>query len=138
VKFHNPGIRRPQLMLTSLIDVMFIVLIFFIVSSTFAEQPGVPLELPRVSSAETGRITPATVTIDEKGNMWIQSAPIERGELKARLAELKARHGDIPVVLKAHRLVAYETALQVLRAAQELGFTKVVAPVTVEDETQNR
>lgn len=123
-------------MLTSLIDVMFIVLIFFVVSSTFAEQPGVPIELPRLSSAEAGRITPATVTIDQAGNIWLQSAPVPPGRLNAKMRELRDTYGDIPMILKAHRLTPYETAIQVLRAAQESGFSRVVAPVTIEESPQ--
>ena len=59
--------RRPVLNVTSLIDVLFLLLIFLMVSSTFVESPALQLDLPSASSAETTRLDALTITIDREG-----------------------------------------------------------------------
>ena len=56
MQFNPKKKRRVLINITSLIDVMFLLLIFFMVTSTFLDQPGMKLELPSAESAEVARV----------------------------------------------------------------------------------
>ncbi|MCB0260919.1 MAG: biopolymer transporter ExbD, partial [Calditrichaeota bacterium] len=62
--------KRIILNITPLIDVLFILIIFFVVSSTFLEQPGIKLELPKASSSESQRVEKAVLYITKDAKLF--------------------------------------------------------------------
>ena len=63
--------------ITSLIDVMFILLIFFMVSSSFVEQPGMKLELPTIKSKQVARIENLVIYISKDDQVYLQNQKVE-------------------------------------------------------------
>ena len=63
--------------ITSLIDVMFLLLIFFMVSTTFLSQPAIKLELPEAEHSETVRQSPLVVYVDPAGRIYLNDEPME-------------------------------------------------------------
>ena len=129
------GKKRGSLIinLTSLIDVLFLLLIFFMVSTTFLSQPAIKLELPKAENAEIVRQTPTVVYIDPYGHVYLNDEPMEPallGEaLKMRLA------GDLEksVVLKADSRVSHGTVIDVLDVIKGAGVKKLVISTQPED-----
>jgi len=85
--------KRPLINITSLIDVMFLLLVFFMVSTTFAEHPAIKLELPSASTAEPSRLESLTLTIDKKGRMFLNGEAVNDGELRSLLAAAPCSQG---------------------------------------------
>ncbi len=125
--------RSLILNLTSLIDVLFLLLIFFMISTTFLSQPAIKLELPQAENAEIVRQTPTVIYIDPSGNVYLNDEPMEPallGEaLKLRLA------GDLEkaVVLKADSRVSHGTVIDVLDVLKGAGVKKLVVSTDPED-----
>ena len=66
MRFGGGGRRKALINITSLIDVVFLLLLFFVVTSTFLERPGLDLTLPAASPNEVARRDEVTVELDEE------------------------------------------------------------------------
>mgnify|MGYP000087224424 CR=1 FL=1 len=77
--------RGTVINVTSLIDVMFLLLIFFMVSSTFKLQPAIELTLPRSESAETVATAPTVVYLTRDGQLYLNDQPVDRQQLRQGL-----------------------------------------------------
>ena len=69
MQFNEKPKRRVIINITSLIDVLFLLLIFFMVTSTFLEQPGMKLELPSAKSAEISQVEKLVLYIGPGGEI---------------------------------------------------------------------
>jgi len=118
--------KRPAIHITSLIDVMFLLLVFFMVSTTFAEHPGIKLELPSASTAEPNKLEPLTLTIDQKGLMYLNEKRVEEGELRSRLKEAAGKP-DASLILKADRAVPYGYVVRAMDISRESGIRRIVS-----------
>lgn len=120
--------------LTSLLDVIFILLIFFLVTASFTqtEDQSMPVDLPQGSHAgEIEAQEELTVFIQEDGTATfrIQDDVLEKDippeKLVERLRTVRASHGQRPLFLRGDENVRYGEVVRVLDASREAGFTKV-------------
>ncbi|MCH7547943.1 MAG: biopolymer transporter ExbD [Candidatus Krumholzibacteriota bacterium] len=110
--------------LTSLIDVLFLMLIFFMVTTTFLSQPAINLELPTAKNAEAVRQSPVVVHVDRLGRVFLNEALSRRVE----------QSDDKSVVLKADSRVSHGAVVQVLDIIKGAGVRKLV--VSTEPESR--
>ncbi len=116
--------------LVPLIDCVFLVLLFYVVASTFSEESAFPVQLPRVTdSAKSSEIATAaetlTVSIAADGAYAIgkeRVAPLELGRvLREQVAALKPR----TLIIRGDRNAAYERVATALEIAQALGVSEL-------------
>lgn len=112
--------------LTSLIDVLFLLLIFFMISTTFLSQPAINLELPSAEHADVVRQTPIVIHVDEFGRVYLNDEPTELPLLEDALSRRLAGTSDKSVVLKADSRVSHGAVVQVLDIIKAAGATKLV------------
>ncbi|UCD58304.1 MAG: biopolymer transporter ExbD [Candidatus Hydrogenedentota bacterium] len=118
--------KRPSINITSLIDVMFLLLIFFMVSTTFAEHPGIKLELPAASTAEPSKLESLTLTIDKKGRMFLNNVPIQEKQLRVQLETVSGKpHATL--VLRADKEVPYGYVIRAMDISRQSGIRRVVS-----------
>ncbi len=118
--------KRPSITITSLIDVVFLLLVFFMVSTTFAEHPGIKLELPSASSAEPSKLAPLTLAIDKKGRMYLNDESIREDELREKLEEA-AKKPDATLVLRADKAVPYGYVVRAMDISRQSGIRRIVS-----------
>jgi biopolymer transport protein ExbD len=118
--------KKIALNITSLIDVMFILVIFFTVSSTFLEQPGIELKLPDAESSETHTAEKVIVYVDAKGNIYINKNQINMDELAGTVSNLLSAHTDKTVVLNADEQVTHGTVIRVMDVLRKKGIYKII------------
>ncbi len=118
--------KRPVINITSLIDVMFLLLVFFMVSTTFAEHPGIELELPSASTAEPTKLERLTLAIDKKGRMFLNDAPVDDEQLRSMLEEA-ATKPDATLVLKADKGVPYGYVINAMDISRQSGIRRIVS-----------
>lgn len=111
--------------LTSLIDVMFLLLIFFMVTTTFLSQPAIKLQLPSARHAETERAEPVVVHVDQFGRVYLNDNPMELGLLGSALEREMEGRTDKTVVLKADSRVSHGTVVHVLDVVKAAGVQKI-------------
>jgi biopolymer transport protein ExbD len=122
--------ESPEVNITPLIDVVFLLLIFFMVSTTFQRESELGIELPEASArADPTRADHLEVSVDAKGRYYLDGRPLVNTQtatlvqaLRQRAAELG---GDPPVVVSGDQGSPYQAVMAVLDAAQRVGLTRV-------------
>jgi biopolymer transport protein ExbD len=117
--------RGALINITSLIDVMFLLLIFFMVSSTFQDQPAIDLSLPRSSSAEDTTVAPTVVYLTREGQLFLDSQPVAQDQLADRLRQLQAATGEDRIVLRADEHAEHGAVVALIDLIKESGFRRV-------------
>lgn len=135
--------RRQQhldINLTPLIDVVFLLLIFFMVSTTFEKETRIEVELPE-ASAVTDKPAPEDkleILIDPSGRYFVNDREVlnmEPATLKGAVTEAVAERGDLPVMIKADGQAPYQSVITAMDVLTRLGLTRMsfVASRTPED-----
>ena len=119
---------KPVINIASLVDVLFLLLIFFMVTSAFVEQPNIKLELPATRHSEVSKIDRVVLTLARDGQLFLQDKPVDKINLEKELRRIILDTGDEVLVLKADKMVSYGDVVDVMDDAKGSGFKKVVAP----------
>jgi biopolymer transport protein ExbD len=120
--------QEPEINITSLIDVVFLLLIFFMVSTTFERQAALRIDLPEASVEATPQeeIRRLELIIDREGRMYLndrQLADSEPRTIEAALVEAAGEVRDIPVMLRADGMTPHHFVVTAMDVTGRLGFT---------------
>ena len=117
---------------TSLIDVVFLLLIFFMASTTFEKRSQIELTLPEASpEAKSDAVDQIKVAIDRKGDIYVDEQALVNTQIETvRQALAAARpEGVEPVlVISADAGADYQTVVDVMDAARQAGFYRITFP----------
>jgi biopolymer transport protein ExbD len=111
--------------ITTLIDVMFLLLIFFMVTSTFKNQPAINLVLPRSATASETVDTPAVLFLTSEGLVYLNDTLMDKETLAARLKEMHDESGADRMVLRADEDAAHGDVVELIDTIKQSGFTRV-------------
>ena len=118
--------KKIALNITPLIDVLFILIIFFTVSSTFLEQPGIELKLPDAESSQTHTAQKVIIYIDKNETIYLNDEQVNINILveyvQAKLAEQKEKN----VVLRADTEVDYGVIINIMDLLRKKGIYKII------------
>jgi biopolymer transport protein ExbD len=121
--------ERVDVNLTPLIDVVFLLLIFFMVSTTFDRHAKLKVELPEASAkTEQQREDPIVISIDAKGNYFIDDRQVVNTQLetlKIALQKTVADKKDVSLVLRADAKTPHQSVVRAMDAASQLGLTRL-------------
>jgi len=126
MKLTMPTRRKVTLSLTSLIDVLFILIIFFAVSSTFLEQPGIELKLPEAESSEAHPAQEVVIYVDREGNIFLNDDSIELNALADAVGSLISAQTEKSVVLRADSAVKHGTIISIMDLLRKEGIFKII------------
>ena len=110
---------------TSLIDVMFLLLIFFMVTSTFKNQPAINLTLPRSATASETVDTPSVMYLTATGEVYLNDSLAGRGALPRLLEDLRSTTGEERMVLRADQDASHGDVVELIDLIKQSGFTRV-------------
>ena len=123
------GGRRPEVMMAPLIDVVFLLLIFYAVTTQFVNDQRLRLKLPEARTAEAaGRGAerkPPVITVAADGSVWIEDRQVPDGELERAIAGVVERAPERTVILKGDREADYGVVVRVLDLARAAGATTI-------------
>lgn len=122
------GIRRPprELSLTPLIDIVFLLLVFFMLTAHFVKDEGIAIQLPQAESAVASKNDEAVdVVLDAKGRIHLVGHILEAGELEEALRRALLEHRKKWVTLRGDRGADLGRAVAVLDAARKAGAENV-------------
>ncbi len=111
--------------LTPMLDVVFIMLIFFIVTATFIKQAGIEVMRPEALTAEQKPTVSVLVAIGENGDIWIDKQKVDAAAVRAHIERLRAENPKGGLVVQADRGAKSEKLMAVLAAARAAGMTEV-------------
>ncbi len=138
MKLDRPHRRRTGIDVTSLIDVVFLLLIFFVVTSTFLERPGIDLTLPEAGSAPVAAREELTVRLGSDGTTWVGGVAVEPAALADSLSARLEREGTDRVVLEADERVPHGRVVEAMDAARRAGAEALVVATRPEDPDRPR
>ena len=110
--------------LTPMLDVVFIMLIFFIVTASFVKEPGVEIDRPDATTA-TKIKTPILVAVTSENKIFINKSEIDLRQVKVQLKTLLAETPRGKVVIQADREANIKTLTEVAQAAREIGVGEI-------------
>ncbi|WP_024299996.1 ExbD/TolR family protein [Methylomicrobium lacus] len=134
MNFHRKKRRKIDITLISMIDVLFVLLLFFMVSTTFNRQTQVKIRLPEASAAEA-EAPPKSITlvIDADGLYYVKGADgmlhqlvDQKPETLLRELQKMATTGtDLPFIISADGKTPHQAVISALDAAGRAGFTHI-------------
>ncbi len=119
----NGGEEELAVNITSLIDVIFILLIFFMVSTQFKKN-ALPLDLPRADSAQHEKGAPLTLAVSED-SMELDGVAVSMEELEQLLADRAHGNPETALSFECSRTVDFERAVQALSKIKNAGISRI-------------
>ena len=120
---------EPEINLIPLIDVMLVLLIFFVVTATFDARSVLKLELPRATGEPSDTSKALTVLVNADGRYFVDDREVLRDDLqslKATLADVAGNDRDRPVLLRADARTPHQAVVTAYEALGQLGFRKLM------------
>ncbi|MDD8012626.1 MAG: biopolymer transporter ExbD [Acidobacteriota bacterium] len=118
--------RKTVINITSLIDVIFMLLLFFMISSTFLEQPGIKLELPAAKTEAVGEPQEYVLTVDRQGGLFLNRQAVDMDGLEAAIRGVLPKMKDAALVLKADQEISHGLVVRVMDLAKRGGVRKLI------------
>ncbi len=123
------GKKRPvyqiQMPLTSLIDIVFMLLIYFLLTTNFMVDEGIKIKLPQAKAAAPQTQQEITVFVDQQGRAFLLNKHIPEDMLFKKLKEMIKGQKDKLVVIKADRSVVLNKAVKVMDIAKAAGAARL-------------
>ena len=125
------GQRRtaPEINLIAFIDVLLVILIFLMVSTTFSKYTSLQVSLPSANGDTAALPKSLTVAIDSQGRYAVQQQRIAAGDptmLVAALREAAQGNADITVEIHADAMASHQSVVQLMEAARNAGLARLV------------
>ncbi len=111
--------------LTPMLDVVFIMLIFFIVTATFVKEAGVDVVRPQASTAERQDLANILIAITAEDEIWLDGSRMDERDLATRIKRLHAENPQGSVVIQADRDSTHKKLKVVMDAVQKAGVPQV-------------
>ncbi len=122
---HKKAEEKADLNVTPLIDVMMVLLIFFMLTAKFTEESKVEIERPGAASGSTPGAQILRVTLEANGNLWVDDAPVKLWALQGRVRDRLRESGDDTVLVQADRRVTAEKLIEVVDQCRLAGAKDV-------------
>jgi biopolymer transport protein ExbD/biopolymer transport protein TolR len=126
MSFLRKPVEEPRIDLTPMVDVVFLLLIFFMISTTFVETPGISVKLPEASSQTIDR-EPKEIRIylSREGDIFHRDRKISLDGFKALLAEHQSDAAQTTVLLLADQESRHGKVVTLMDLARDAGFVKL-------------
>ena len=121
-----------EINITPMLDIVFIMLIFFIVTTSFVKEKGLEVSRPSNSPPKEMKKTkgPIVVKIDGNGNISLKGRMLERKAVQANLEREKAEKPDSSLIIAAHPDAETDALVTILDAAEAVGVASVSVATT--------
>jgi biopolymer transport protein ExbD len=126
LKFRRQRLEDVSVNLTPLIDVVFLLLIFFMVSTTFTKETHLSIDLPEAEGQASADIADQIeILINERGDYTINSRSLvdnKLATLKSAIRQLSAGDTSMPMVITADAQTPHQAVVRAMDAAGQMGF----------------
>lgn len=128
MNFRNKKHKPLEISLTPMIDVVFLLLIFFMVTTTFSKDTAIKVILPQADGELVEKQAHAlTLTIDQSGQYFIDDYPLGDNSLETLKKKLitSRNEKDISLIINADANAPVQAAINVLEIAPDIGFKNI-------------
>ena len=126
-QFFNPiqAEEESEINITPMLDVVFIMLIFFIVTATFVKEAGIDVSRPDAATAVKKESANILIAIGPNNDIWIDRRQIDIRSVRPNIERLHAENPQGSVVIQADKESKTDTLIQVMDAARQAGVFNV-------------
>ncbi len=117
--------ENEEINMTPMLDVVFILLIFFIVTASFVKEAGIEVNRPEAATAVKKERANILVAISDTGEIWINKRRVDIRSVQANIERLKAENPQGTVVIQADKKSTTDTLIKVMDAARAAGVFDV-------------
>jgi biopolymer transport protein ExbD len=114
-----------EINLTPMLDVVFIMLIFFIVTASFIKEAGIDVDRPDAPTAESQDDAAILIAISANDEIWIDRRETEPNAVRGMIERLHAENPKGSIVIQADEESTHEILVIVMEAAKQAGVTNV-------------
>ena len=111
--------------ITPMLDIVFIMLIFFIVTTSFVKESGITINRPKAKTAEKKKQASILIGISDGGEIWIEGRRIDMGSVRANVERLYAESPEGAVVIQADKESEAGLLVQVMDQVRLAGIAKI-------------
>ena len=112
--------------MSSMTDIVFLLLIFFMLTSTLVTTNALDLVLPK-AKGKTGKNQNISVSINKDLNYYIDKTPVQEGQIEGQLQQMLAGQAEPAIVIRAEKSVPIDNVVKVLDIARRNKFKAVLA-----------
>jgi|TARA_B100001750_G_C15330830_1_gene507176 biopolymer transport protein ExbD len=123
--------EEAEINLTPMLDVVFIMLIFFIVTAVFVKEPGIQVDRPSAVTAQVPSSASIFIAVSAANEFWIDQRNVDLAGLGPVIERLRAENPEGGVVIQADNEAQNEYVLAAMDAAKEAGVTDVTLAAVV-------
>ena len=118
--------EEPEINVISMVDIVLVLLLFFMVTSSFVHQSHLSMQLPKAQQAAAGEPqSPITIDLSASGQVRMNKQVMSMADLTGQLKALAAKDPERVIVLRADKNTTQQYVIDVLDAAQEAGLTRI-------------
>ena len=121
-----------EINMTPLIDMSFLLLITFVITFPLVEV-GIPVNLPKGARTELTAARKRTITLDLRGNLFLDNAPVTHAQLNTAMAELGRRDPATTILVRADEGIAYGRVVAVMKILNEAKLTRLALVTRTDD-----
>lgn len=121
-KTEKSGGKAPALAMTSMLDVIFLLLCFFVTVSVFSQwESEISIKLPNAKTAQEPERLPGEIIVNltKEGKVRVNGGDMPLPELKSRLSKISKFYPGQPVIIRADKEVKYESLVEVIDTCRE-------------------
>jgi len=121
----NKQDEESEINMTPMLDVVFILLIFFIVTASFVKEAGIDVNRPSAKTAVKKEKANILIAISENGEVWVDRRQVDIRAVRANIERLHAENPQGSVVIQADKKAVTEILIKVMDAAYQAGVENV-------------
>lgn len=118
--------EETEINLTPMLDVVFIMLIFFIVTAVFVKEPGVEVNRPEATTAFTPEGGSIFVAIDDVDQIFIDGDQVDLSEVRPALERLRSENPESGLIIQSDRKAHNSQLIAVMDAAKGAGLSDII------------
>ncbi len=118
-------LESAQIDMTSMMDVVFIMLIFFIVTTSFVKEAGIEINRPAASTAQRQELANIMIAVSDAGAIWIDGRQVDIRAVRANVERLRAENPEGSVVIQADEESRTGILIQVMDQVRQAGVQNV-------------
>ncbi len=123
-----------ELDLTPMLDVVFILLIFFIVTTSFVKETGIDINRPSATTAEKKSQGNILIAINADGDIWIDNREIDIRAVRANIQTLKARYPQSSVIIQSDKDARTGKLVKVMDQVRLAGVQNISIAASIDSQ----
>jgi biopolymer transport protein ExbD len=116
--------------MTPMLDIVFIMLIFFIVTTVFVKEAGIEVNKPGASQAVMPKNANIFIAVTENGDVWVDKRQIDIDTVRANLERLMAEQPSDVIIIQADKNADYGVVLDVMDQVKAAGIDRISIATT--------